>query len=66
MDKSGRWKIFIYVDYDEYEINVIIERDGEYYTEVGFSLDEEDVDKCIKFLSDLFKEIKKGYERVRS
>jgi len=61
--KGGRWKIFIYVDYDEYEINVVIEKDGKYYTEHGYSLDKEEIDECIKFISNLFKEIRKDYEK---
>jgi len=61
--KGGRWKIFIYADYNEYEITVSVERDGKYYTEHGYSLDEEEIEECIKFLSNLFKEIRKDYEK---
>jgi len=61
--RAGRWKIFIFVDYDEYEINVSVERDGKYYTEHGYSLDEEEIEECIKFLNNLFKEIRKDYEK---
>jgi len=60
---KGKWRIFIYVDYDEYDINVVIEKDGKYYGEVGYSLEKEDIEECIKFLSSLFKEIRDDYEK---
>jgi len=64
MSRRGKWRILIYVDYDEYEIYVNVEKDGRWRDEREFSLDPEEVEECARYVYRTLKEIREDYEKV--